>query len=312
MFYIFFWVHLLEFLWVCFHDRHLEGILYLWVVDLIGMNFYLGFFLDHLSDFLGIPPWLAPSEVLLGRLLFKVYPLGISILPCVHLLVQILGLHVLDYVVHELSTARHELLHLWSKYLACWILWGEFLLCLIFFRSWFGDVCLMISIVFHEWSYIPYIRIIHVAPIMICNLSYCELPFFYLVGLTVCGCNWIIQICACRLIGGDEFLIVWAYLDLFLPAVVICPITGVGSIYLHCIVPPQSGFWRSEGISMYFLPYDYFGKPTVTSCIWLSLPVLKMLILHCPRSGIMGWFHSFLSFRLTVWKPVSFTCHFCY
>ena len=35
------------------------------------------------------------------------------------------------------------------------------------------------------------------------------------------------------MIGGEEFLIVWAYLDWLFPAVGICTTVGGESIYLH-------------------------------------------------------------------------------
>ena len=57
---------------------------------------------------MGIPYRLSPSEVLLGRLLLQTYLLGISMLPCVHFLLQIVGWQVMDYVIHKLNIVRHE------------------------------------------------------------------------------------------------------------------------------------------------------------------------------------------------------------
>ena len=80
-------------------------------------------------------------------------------------------------------------------------------------------MCLILSPLFF-WVYMPYViysvplmvlctsRLLHVVPMMLYRLTYCELLFFYLVGITVCGCNQIIKICECGLIGGEEFLIV--------------------------------------------------------------------------------------------------------
>ena len=118
-----------------------------WWMDLIGMHFYLDLFLVHLC----ITPWLAPSEVLLGRLIFQISPLRISMITCVHLLVLIVGLLVLDYVVHKLNPVRHELCicrgHFWHVEL-----FGGKLYCVWYSsRSCFGDLCLMVYLVFHWW-----------------------------------------------------------------------------------------------------------------------------------------------------------------
>ena len=43
--------------------------------------------------------------------------------PSVYLLVLLVVWQVLDFVVHELNTVWHELLHLLKTFLFCWI-WG--------------------------------------------------------------------------------------------------------------------------------------------------------------------------------------------
>ena len=48
------------------------------------------------------------------------------------------------------------------------------------------------------------IRLIHVVPMMLYQLDYCELLSLFLAGITVCSCNRILQICVYKLIGGDE------------------------------------------------------------------------------------------------------------
>ena len=171
---------------------------------------------------------------------------------------------------------------------------GKPLLCLIFVPLLF-------------WEFIPYgicvvpqpvlfnTRIINVLPLILYRLSFCGLILLSLVGLMVCGCNQIIQKCGCRLIGGDEFLIAWLYLYWILPPVLIYSTIRVISIYLCLIVPLQSGFRRSGWLYLNWLPCDYLVQPTGTCCTWLSLPFLKLLMLHCPWSVIMGWFCSFLS-----------------
>ena len=42
-------------------------------------------------------------------------------LPCANLLVWLVGLLVLDSVLHKLNPVRHERLHLWMTSLLCWI-----------------------------------------------------------------------------------------------------------------------------------------------------------------------------------------------
>ena len=65
-----------------------------------------------------MPPLMAPYELLLGRLIFQIYILWISMFPCVNLLVLLVGLLVMDSVVYELNLVRNELLHIWRKLLA--------------------------------------------------------------------------------------------------------------------------------------------------------------------------------------------------
>ena len=125
------------------------------VMDFIGMRFSFGFLLGSpVGVFLGMPPWLATSEILLGRFIFQIFSLGISMLPCVHLIVLLVGLLVLDSVVHKLNTVRHELLHPWRTLLECWVVQGETIMCLIFSPLLFWYVWIMAFIVFHFWSYV--------------------------------------------------------------------------------------------------------------------------------------------------------------
>ena len=147
--------------------------------------------------------------------------LGILMLPCVHLLVWIVVFMVLDSVVHELNPVRHKLLHLWRTFLACWIVWGETLLSMIFVPLLFLG-CMLYVICSVPYLVLCTSRNLHVVPMMLYLLDYRELLFLYLVWLTVCSCNRIIQICGCRLIGGEELLIFWADLDWLLPHVETC------------------------------------------------------------------------------------------
>ena len=57
------------------------------------------------------------------------------------------------------------------------------------------------------------------------------------MGISLCGCSQILQIYACKLIVGDELLIVGVDLYLLLLDVVISPTIGVESFYIHLIVP---------------------------------------------------------------------------
>ena len=95
--------------------------------------------------------WLAQSEVLLERFIVQIYLLVISILTIVHLLGQILGWKVLYFLVNDSNIVRHELLHLWKTFLACWILVGGLYRVWDSFHSFFCDICLMSYVVFCGW-----------------------------------------------------------------------------------------------------------------------------------------------------------------
>ena len=105
--------------------------------------------------------------------------------------------------------------------------------------------------------------ILHVVPMMLYRLAYCELLFLSLVGLTMCGCNQILQVCARRLIGGGKFLIVWAILDWLFPAVVIFPKIWGGGLYLRCIVPLWRGLWKSVWIYLHCFPVNTWREKRV-------------------------------------------------
>ena len=137
--------------------------------------------------------------------------------------------------------------------------WGDkALLCLRFVPLLFLG-CINYGIYSVPWLVRYTIQILHLVPMMIYCLVYCELLFLSLVGLTLCSCSQTIIICECRLIGGEKLLIVWADLDWLLPDVVCCKIIGGGNIYLQCIALPWSGFWTSGFPSLHCLPYDYLG-----------------------------------------------------
>ena len=152
--------------------------------------------------------------------------------------------------------------------------------------------------------------LLHLVPMMLGHLDYCEWLFLYLVGLTVCGFNKILQICGCRMKGGKELLIVWANLDWIFPAVIICPTTEGGNLYLRCIVPIWSGFWRSELISLHCLLCNYLGGLTDTWFSLLPFSYLKMWMPHYLWNVNLGWFRGFLNPQLIPWSIISFTCHF--
>ena len=75
--------------------------IYWWIVALIGMNFNLGLLLVHLLEFLLVYPtdWHPQRYCWVGRLLFQISLLGISMLFCVHLLFWLVGWQVMYYVV---------------------------------------------------------------------------------------------------------------------------------------------------------------------------------------------------------------------
>ena len=50
--------------------------------------------------------------------------------------------------------------------------------------------------------------VLHVVPMMFYPLAYFVLLILSLMGLVLCGCSQILQICGCNLIGGDELFIV--------------------------------------------------------------------------------------------------------
>ena len=81
------------------------------------------------------------------------------------------------------------------------------------------------------------IRILHVIPTMLYILAYRGLLIFYLVRLAVCGFSTIIQIYACNMIGGDEFLISGVDSDLLLIDVVSYPTIVGGSFSLRYTFP---------------------------------------------------------------------------
>ena len=152
----------------------------------------------------------------------------------------------------NLNYVRHELLNLCRKSLSFWILWGKTLLCLIVVPLLFWERTIY-GICSVPWLVVLNIQFIHVVTMMLYLLEYFELRFLSLVGLTVYGCYQIIQICVCRLIGGDGFLTVWSDLDWLLPTVVIYTTTGGGIIYLRCTVPLWSGFEILDGSLCIFI-----------------------------------------------------------
>ena len=110
---------------------------------------------------------------------------------CVYFLFWILRLMVLDSAVHKLNHVHHELLHMWRKVLACSIVWGETLLCLIFFPLLYW-VCMNCGICSVPLLVLCSRRLLYVFPMMLYHLVYSVLLFLSLVGLVMCGCNRII------------------------------------------------------------------------------------------------------------------------
>ena len=121
----------------------------------------------------------------------------------------------------------------WIKFCAEWIVTSvEDIFGMLNFGG--GGYCVWDFFHLLFWGCMPYvicsvswmvqwtIWLLHVVSMMLYSSEYWGVLLLSLAGLGVCGCSWIIQICVCRLIGGDEFLITWADLDLLLSIVVIC------------------------------------------------------------------------------------------
>ena len=150
----FWWMHLLKLFWVWIYDGHPHRLCigeWIWLVCIP----HLDSFLVHLLEFLLVYPldW-HPWKVFWGGLIFWILPIGISMPPCVNILVWLVGFLVLYYVVHKWNTVQHELLHLWRTFLACWNIWEKLYCVWYSFCSCFGYVWIMASVVFHWWSYV--------------------------------------------------------------------------------------------------------------------------------------------------------------
>ena len=135
---------------------------------------------------------------------------------------------------------------------------GELYCVWYYFRCCFGG-CMNYGIFSVTLLLLCHSHILHLVPMILYHLDYCLLLFLFLVGIMVCSCNRILQICECRLICREEFYIFWEDLDWFLPDVVICLTIEGGIIYLLCIFPLWSGSWRSEWISLHCLLCGYLG-----------------------------------------------------
>ena len=235
-------------------------------MDLIGMHFSFGFFLGSPVGVIpGTPQRMAPLEILLGGFLLWIFLLKISMIPFVDFLIFIMGLLGLDYILHKWNHVCRELLHLWRAFLACWIVAGTILLCLMFISLFFFR-CTPYGICSVPFMVLCTSRLLNVVPMMIYRLDNCVLLSLLLVRWRVCDYNRILQKYGCRLIGGEEFLVVLERFDWLLLAVVICITIEDRSIYLRCIVPLWSDFWRSVFISLHCFPCDYLRGIIDTWC----------------------------------------------
>ena len=126
-----------------------------WLLALIAVPFSLGFLPGSLLGIsFGLPPWLAPSEILLGGWVFWIYQLGSSMLTCDHFLILLKGFYVLHSVVHILDLLRDDKFHPWKTSVEYEIFWGGFYCVWYSLWSCLGGVCFVTSIVFHWWSYV--------------------------------------------------------------------------------------------------------------------------------------------------------------
>ena len=84
-------------------------VLHGWLDALLGKIFIFGILLgSYFGVSLVMFPWLAPSEVLFGRVILQISLIGISMLPCVNLLVGRVGWQFLDFWMHELNLVQNE------------------------------------------------------------------------------------------------------------------------------------------------------------------------------------------------------------
>ena len=259
---MFCWVHWLESLLLWLYNRHTQR--------LCICGDFLNAFGLPLWVSLRIPSWLLLSEVLLGGWIFWIFSIGSSMPLFVHFLVWIVCFLVLDFVVHKLNPAQHERLHIWKTYLACWIVLGKTLPCQIFFLM-FSCRC-MPYVICNFLLMVQCTRLLlHLVPLMRGCLVYYELLLVSQVGLMVCSCNQIYQICWYRLIGGKEFLIILSDLGWLLNVVIVCPTVEDVSLCLSCTVPLWSVFWILISISLRCLIYNYLGGLTDAWCSLKSL-----------------------------------------
>ena len=84
-------------------------VLHGWLDALLGKIFIFGILLgSYFGVSLVMFPWLAPSEVLFGRVILQISLIGISMFPCVNLLVGRVGWQFLDFWMHELNLVQNE------------------------------------------------------------------------------------------------------------------------------------------------------------------------------------------------------------
>ena len=232
--------------------------MHLWMVFLIGMNFNLVFFLVHLLEF----SWYAP---LIGTLRGNAGEIDFP-----NISDRDINASLCEFPSVTSGKLGDGLCSSWIKYCAAWIvvsledIFGMSILCrktllyLILVPLLFWG-CMTYGICSVLWMVQCTRNIIHVVIMMIYCLAYYGLLLLFLVGIAVFSCSQIIQICACRLIGGDELLIWWAYLDWLFPGVVIRPTFLGRSIYLLCTAPLWNGFWTSGTISLNYPPLWLLG-----------------------------------------------------
>ena len=158
------------------------------------------------------------------------------------------------------------------------------------------------------------IRVLHVVPMMFYLLAYFGLLLLSLVEIEVCGCNRILQIYTCKLIGGDELLIAWVNLDWFFPAAVIFPTIGYRSLYLFCTVLLWNIFCTSGFLSLICFLLITWGDQLIIGIHvpyaldkWVYNKKLKFLYKISELSLVV--FHiSFLLDNFSTHDPSPFFC----
>ena len=137
-----------------------------------------------------------------------------------------------------------------------YFVWESFCSCLRY-------ICLMASVVIHDWSNVP-------AGFSMwcpwCSILWSTVNHWFLPCFSIClGFNKNMHRFMSMPIDRDGVLIVGVHVDLLLISGAFCPTVGGGSIHINCKVPLWSDSRKSRLISLHFFICDNFGGLNV---IW--------------------------------------------